>query len=1180
MIWGRWSTSSGYSRAPGSVGGRRARAAGTKTLAVMPTIAGPVMRHWALLILLGCGVAAGAPVELVLRNPSELPRIDVVSVRLDEVFSELPGTGGLQVVDADGSPVPSQLDDLDLSGDLSAEDELAFLVSAGAYETVTVTIRPGDARLAPAQWVAAGGLDVEAGGYRASIAEDGGWLRNLQLVGDPGVLVSSLSQCLRSGGFSPEVVFRQQGLKAEIARCDGPLRQVVVARYDLDQIPFSAPEQMPWAGELRSGYRGEVVYCFYHDYVAITHRLTAGAQDFPVETCEVEAVLPMPGAEPSVLSRWSNSTGKGAIPAMADLTGPGWRSGPDLVQCPFVDFAGPSAGLAVVYEAETTGAAELSDGRAEKARADCLRYTRSMDSAESTMWMVPHRTQDDVSDLIARLSNPMIVENAAATALAELMEARGVLNDLSKLLAEARRGESFVTPAEVQLQACEHLLAMAEVCARNRREVQACRLALEVAERASGARSFLADSQERKLRPPDLGRDGEVLLGVCFTGRGRDFPRGYRRSLERLRRYGVDSVHDTHMLCWAACEPRRGEIDLSRPDRYFDLLQELGLRYLPCIDPWHEVPKWVPSPDAEALAERYLEQVLLRYRSHEAALAWVVRHEPTTWGREPGAADVGGFRDWLMRRYATVDALNRAWDVQYARFSDVIVPPAVEAPRVSPDQPLAPAPEAGAAAAAHDAALYGMEAMLGELRDLSRLVKKLDPGRPAVVKSLDAMPSVSPAVAGDPWLLKDLEQPAYCHDFFYVPASAAVGGLGDYRLSWAFSTAVERSAVGDRPIWCTEWNQQWWGPGFPKASRSQVRLMTWTAVAEGLRGVFAYSYPSGKWPVGNFDDSPLPVLEEYGVLSAETQALGPLLNQSQPAAARVGIYWPRESLLHSGGAQGQAGPTTGPAAALRSLWESLSVAGHYPVKFCADPEVLSSDLFGYEALVLTGATFLQTRIAERLVEYVRGGGTLVVLGPCGVYDTNARMYDPPPAAPLRDLMGARLTAVRTGVVSTDKGPITGTVPVCCYEPEAPDLEAKAHLASGQELAAFARNVGAGRVIVCGAELGAATDAQDGAGRRWLIGELQKQGIEAPIRDEDDGARAPHLYARLLQHAGRGHLLLANLTATARWCRLALPADVAISEGPVDLLTGTPAYPAPGHAVDVYLAADDVRWVCL
>ena len=83
---------------------------------------------------------------------------------------------------------------------------------------------------------------------------------------------------------------------------------------------------------------------------------------------------------------------------------------------------------------------------------------------------------------------------------------------------------------------------------------------------------------------------------------------------------------------------------------------------------------------------------------------------------------------------------------------------------------------------------------------------------------------------------------------------------------------------------------------------------------------------------------------------------------------------------------------------MRSLWESLSVTGHYPVRFVSDPEVLSSDLTGHDALVLTGATFLRTRIAERLAEYVRGGGTLVVLGACGVATArDARMYESPPA---------------------------------------------------------------------------------------------------------------------------------------------------------------------------------------
>ena len=168
--------------------------------------------------------------------------------------------------------------------------------------------------------------------------------------------------------------------------------------------------------------------------------------------------------------------------------------------------------------------------------------------------------------------------------------------------------------------------------------------------------------------------------------------------------------------------------------------------------------------------------------------------------------------------------------------------PAVE--RLPVSRPASsPGARAGTVAAAHDAALYGTEAMLGEVRDLCKLAAKLDPGRPAAVVETPRRDVF--ALAGScrrPVAPEGADQPAYCHDFFYGP------GVGHGRQPGRLQTGLGvlhrcgRSAVGDRPIWCTEWNQQWWGPAF-RSPAGLMRLMTWTAVAEGLRGVFALQLP-------------------------------------------------------------------------------------------------------------------------------------------------------------------------------------------------------------------------------------------------------------------------------------------------------------------------------------------------
>jgi hypothetical protein len=1154
------------------------------------------MRAVLMLWMATLAVWADASAQILVRNPAEFSRTEVVTVRLRDLDLQLPLQGSLEVRDARNRTLKCQLDDLDLSNSVTGPDALCFEVRLAPYETSALTIGPGIGARSIAQRVPPGDVDLRTAAYSLHLIAAGGWLSELRGA-DGNLVANGLYLSLVDGGIEPPIQFDQRGLKATIVRCQGPLRETVFAQYDLDDGPFRGEPLMGLVGELRPGYRGEVLYGAYADHLSVTHTVLAKDSSLPLERCLVTLSLPLPKREPTVLNRWSCPAGDGVIPGEADRKARGWATRPPVAEARWIDFSGPQSALAVIPDLRTDAAVQFSDSREEQRSAgDRLSYVRYLDSVTSTLYLVPHAPKSRPTGLLQRLSAPLEISGLEPP-LPALQKARSALQTATDSLREASRTEAFITPADLQVHAATNLLAMAQLCARNERLTQATRLAQEAANRAEAATAFLQGTSENELRAPAPARLGTLLVGVRLGSGPRSVGTGWDRCLAALRSFGITNIADDNLLSWRACEPSPEQFDLTQADDFLDRLERAGMRLLPGIDPWSAAPSWVkPEDDLPALIERYCEELLPHLKGRDAVLGWRMTTAPGgLWG--PNSGDpTPRFREWLRKRYVNLLALNAAWGTNYTSLDQMQFPAYPPAPTLTVGQEL-PAEAAATAPASTTAttptaltnqAILDLNRFLAEditsrLGRLTAFAQKLDPGRPAVVTCPDAQAGFASPAAGDPWSLRDVSRGAYCHSFqFSYDLGTVGGGFGDYRLAWPFGVAVEKSALGDRPIWCTDFAQNWWQRPLRLASRADVRLTTWMAVAEGLRGVFAAEVPGGRWSAANFDNSPLPVLEEFGVLSAQLQALGPYLGEATPWPAEVAIYWPTDSLARQSGGRSSVDPRDpqGPRARLRSLWQALSVGENYPVRFLEDSAVLGDELKGYKALVLTETLCLSEEVAKRLATFVKDGGMLVLLGPTGAFDTQGTPCVPAPTTSLRDLIGARLKVVREAELTVARQPITRKTPLACYAPVASDLKVLAKDPETGDLLAFSRDVGRGQVLVVGASLGVATDTPTGAGRRWLAEQLGRRGIYPPIVDSAAPTELPSVYARLFTHGEREHLLVANLTAQDLPLTLTLAGSVRVSDKPYDLLTGTPCPRRSPHSLFAPIPAGEVLWICL
>ncbi|MHB1166088.1 MAG: beta-galactosidase [Candidatus Nanopelagicales bacterium] len=160
------------------------------------------------------------------------------------------------------------------------------------------------------------------------------------------------------------------------------------------------------------------------------------------------------------------------------------------------------------------------------------------------------------------------------------------------------------------------------------------------------------------------------------------------------------------VFSWALLEPRPGEYDFGWMDTVLDKCLAAGVRVdlataTASPPPWlgHRWPETLPvtvdgtrlaygarqqyCPSSPVFRERALAltgRVAARYADHDAVVMWHVgneygAHTPACWCDVSAEA----FRDWLAKRYGTLDELNDAWSTAFwsQRFCDwaEVIPP-------------------------------------------------------------------------------------------------------------------------------------------------------------------------------------------------------------------------------------------------------------------------------------------------------------------------------------------------------------------------------------------------------------------------------------------------------------------------------------------------------------------------
>ncbi|MGP0223626.1 beta-galactosidase [Paenarthrobacter sp. NCHU4564] len=651
-----------------------------------------------------------------------------------------------------------------------------------------------------------------------------------------------------------------------------------------------------------------------------------------------------------------------------------------------------------------------------------------------------------------------------------------------------------------------------------------------------------------------LKRLHERLGGIAYGGdyNPEQWPREVWQEDARLMQEAGVNLVTLAVFSWSRLETSHGVFDFEWLDEVMDLMHEHGIG-VDLATPDAVPPAWLVEQHPDIMPERadgsifgfgsrqhfdvshpvYREKSLTladkmgeRYSGHPALRMWHV-------GNEYGPASYGpwaekAFREWLQRKYESLEALNEAWSTAvwgqlYTAWEQVRVP---AQPRTwsNPSRRL-------------DFHRFTSDSMLEHFKAERDILRKHSPDLPIVTNFMRFYKT------NDYWAWA-AEEDAAALDIYPDPRE------DDAHIAAALNFDLMRSLRHGQPWLVMEQATgavSQWSINVSKLP-GKMRLGSYQAIAQGADSILFFQWRQARGGTERYHSAMVNhagpntrIFREVCQLGQELKSLAGLTGTRSAARVAIVFDWDCWWALELGNSpRSDLNYATEVLRFYRPLFES---------NVTVDFVNATSDLSQYGLVIMPASYLLTDEAAAGVEDYVTGGGRLVVSYLSGIVDENntIRLGGYPGA--LRNVLGAWSEEMhplagedeRVKLVTADRG--TSSAGYWTEHLHAVTADVVASYASGRLAGspAVTRNsFGRGTALYLSARV------DDDLLRQLLDEELQASGVE-PVLDAPAGVQARRRDAINAEGTRRSFLMVLNHNDA--------PARVDVLDGGTDLLSG-------------------------
>jgi beta-galactosidase len=534
----------------------------------------------------------------------------------------------------------------------------------------------------------------------------------------------------------------------------------------------------------------------------------------------------------------------------------------------------------------------------------------------------------------------------------------------------------------------------------------------------------------------------EIALGCSYYPPHHN-PEDWERDFKRMAVAGFNALRTAELLAsWDSLERLPRQPDFSWLDRTFELAERYGMKILvgtgACCPPiWmlDEYPDLqvvsrdgVPYPSGGTWAwacfdnpgfmkesDRYLRQLVDRYRDHPALLGWQIHNEPGYPFIPPQGQmmqwycycdhTAAKFRDWLKAKYGFLEVLNRAWrwdptHHQYASWEQVRLP------RVTPI-------EWGVLTAWLDWRTFCTDNWAWFIGHQAAFIRERDPDHPVTTNIYGEATDFTGRLGIDPWKLAAVVD-AIGYDLYPglrkrgVPERKREPG-GPGIVSWVLDFGRSTALHAGKMFWLPEMESgplDGWVKG-PRYTTKALDIKRWflEAIGHGAKMILYQGYrewnciPIHWGALVDLNGEPTERYHTAAQMTAWVRDNEAWLYDAEPVRAEVGIIYGHDNVLVNASLAAEDFAKRSLFGVHEALW-----AAHYPVEFVTADYLAEPS---YRVLFLPFAMVVSDDLAGKLRRFVERGGTLVGFAKCGFLNGQGWYWNDQPGGGLDTVFGVR-----------------------------------------------------------------------------------------------------------------------------------------------------------------------------